>query len=166
MMPKRFEQPLSIRASPVLHFPDSCFDYYRIEKLLREFSFLEPQMPNELPPVLGDAVHLQQVLLNLIVNGMDVLDETPQGERSVSVTALLGRPKTIYIAVSDSGRGIPTDKLTQIFDPFFTTKASGIGRGLSISRTIIEAHNGKLWAENRPQGGACFRFTLPVAKES
>jgi len=118
---------------------------------------------DNLPPVFGDLVQLQQVLLNLIVNGMDAIDEANREDRRVSVTATLDGAKTVEIALSDSGRGIPTDKLTHIFDPFFTTKPNGMGMGLPISRTIIEAHGGRLWAENRNGGGASFRFTLPIA---
>jgi len=118
---------------------------------------------DNLPPVFGDLVQLQQVLLNLIVNGMDAIDEANREDRRVSVTATPDGAKTVEIAVSDSGRGIPTDKLTHIFDPFFTTKPNGMGMGLPISRTIIEAHGGRLWAENRNGGGASFRFTLPIA---
>ena len=126
---------------------------------------LESAVADHLPPVFGDVVHLQQVLLNLLINGMDALDETNEGDRRVRVTAALDGPKTIEIAVSDSGRGVPADKLAHIFDPFFTTKPNGMGMGLAISRTIIEAHNGRLWAENRNGGGASFRFTLPTAEK-
>jgi two-component system sensor kinase FixL len=126
---------------------------------------LELAVADHLPPVCGDVVHLQQVLLNLIVNGMDALDETNRGDRRVSVTASLDGPQAVEIAVSDSGHGIPADKLTQIFDPFFTTKPNGMGMGLPISRTIVEAHHGRLWAENRLENGASFRFTLPIAEE-
>jgi len=125
---------------------------------------LELTVPDHLPPVLGDPVHLQQVLLNLIVNGMDALNGANLADRRVSVTAALNGPKTIEIAVNDSGRGVPTDQLIHIFDPFFTTKPDGMGMGLPISRTIIEAHNGRLWVENKNEGGASFRFTLPIAE--
>ena len=126
---------------------------------------LELAVADHLPPVFGDIVHLQQVLLNLIVNGMDALNGANRGDRCVSVTAALDGPKMIEIAVSDSGRGIATEQLTHIFDPFFTTKPDGLGMGLPISRTIIKAHNGQLWAENRNEGGAAFRFTLPIAEK-
>jgi len=125
---------------------------------------LELAVADHLPLVCGDPVHLQQVLLNLIVNGMDALDGANAGERRVRVTASLHGPQAVEIAVSDSGRGIPVDKLTHIFDPFFTTKPNGMGMGLPISRTIIEAHNGRLWAENKSAGGASFRFTLPIVE--
>jgi len=123
---------------------------------------LDLAVADHLPPVSGDPVHLQQVLLNLIVNGMDALNGD-RGERRVSVTAALDGAETVEIAVSDSGQGIPVDQLTHIFDPFFTTKPNGMGMGLPISRTIVKAHNGRLWAENRNEGGASFRFTLPIA---
>ena len=126
---------------------------------------LELAVADHLPPVIGDAVHLQQVLLNLIINGMDALNGANGRDRRVSVTAALDGPKTIEIAVNDSGRGVPADQLTHIFDPFFTTKPNGMGMGLPISRTIINAHNGRLWAENRNEGGASFRFTLPIAEK-
>jgi len=126
---------------------------------------LELAVADDLPPVFGDAVHLQQVLLNLIVNGMDALDEAKSDDRRVAVTAALDGTNTVEIAVSDSGPGVPADKLKNIFDSFFTTKANGMGIGLSISRTIIEAHKGRLWAENKSEGGASFRFTLPIAQK-
>jgi two-component system sensor kinase FixL len=127
---------------------------------------LSLDLPGRLPPVLGDRVHLQQVLLNLILNGLDALNGTNRENRLVSVSARLDETHSIEIAVSDTGHGIPVEKLQQVFDPFFTTKSNGMGMGLPISRTIIEAHDGKLWAENRTEGGAVFRFTLPIAAES
>ena len=126
---------------------------------------LEVAVADDLAPVCGDRVHLQQVLLNLIVNGIDALDEVNREDRRVSITALLCGPQTVEIAVCDSGCGIPADKLTHIFDSFFTTKPNGMGMGLPISRTIIEAHGGRLWAENKNDGGASFRFTLPITEE-
>jgi two-component system sensor kinase FixL len=127
---------------------------------------LEVDVPGNLPSVRGDRVHLQQVLLNLIINGMDALEEASGKDRSVRVTALLDGARTVEIAVSDTGNGIPTDKLAHVFDPFFTTKPNGMGMGLPISRTIIEAHGGRFWSENNNGGGATFRFTLPIAEEA
>jgi two-component system, LuxR family, sensor kinase FixL len=122
-------------------------------------------VPANLPPVFGDPVHLQQVLLNLIVNAMDAIDGGNPEHKVVSVTVSFHRPRTIEIAVNDTGPGIPANALPHIFDPFFTTKPNGMGMGLAICRTIVEAHNGMLWAENRSEGGASFRLTLPAAKE-
>jgi signal transduction histidine kinase len=110
-------------------------------------------------------VHIQQVLLNLILNAMDAVDGESRTDRRVGVSVRRNGGKTVEIAVSDTGHGIPIDKLVHVFDPFFTTKPSGMGMGLPISRTIIEAHGGRLWAENNDGGGAVFRFTLSIAEE-
>ena len=126
---------------------------------------LETNVSLGLPSVKGDRVHLQQVLLNLILNGMDALNGTIQNDRRVTVSAQLDDAQSIEIAVSDTGLGIPADELARVFEPFFTTKPQGMGMGLPISRTIIEAHGGRLWAENNNGGGATFRFTLRTAKE-
>jgi PAS domain S-box-containing protein len=116
-----------------------------------------------LPPVAGDRVHLQQVLLNLVSNGMDSIDESSRNGRTVVVTAMRDAGRSVVIAVKDTGRGLAPDHMTQLFEPFFTTKTKGMGMGLSISRTIVEAHGGRLWAENNDEGGARFSFTVPVA---
>jgi two-component system, LuxR family, sensor kinase FixL len=123
-------------------------------------------VPDDLPPVRGDRVHLQQVLLNLVLNSMDALNGTSREHRRVSVAARLDGAQAVEITVSDAGHGIPADKLAHVFDPFFTTKPNGMGMGLPISRTIIEAHGGRLWAENNSGGGAAFRFTLPIAEKA
>jgi two-component system, LuxR family, sensor kinase FixL len=118
---------------------------------------------DDVPLVLGDRVHLQQVLLNLISNGMDSIDEAGRKARNIVVSAVRDGLHAVEVAVSDSGRGIPPDKLEQVFGSFFTTKPTGMGMGLSISRTLIETHGGRLWAENVEGGGASLHFTLPVA---
>jgi two-component system, LuxR family, sensor kinase FixL len=122
---------------------------------------LEAAVPPDLPRVRGDRVHLQQVLLNLIVNAMDALGDTAEEQKSIAVRARLDGEEMVEISVSDNGPGVPSDKLPHIFDPFFTSKPHGLGMGLAISRTIIEAHGGRLWAES-DGSGATFRFTLPV----
>ena len=124
---------------------------------------LDVDVPADLPHIRGDRVQIQQVLLNLILNGMDALLETRLEERRVDVTARLDGAQLVEIVVGDAGHGIPADKLGQIFEPFFTTKPNGMGIGLAVSRSIVEAHSGRLWAENRDGGGAAFRFTLPIA---
>jgi len=158
-------QSLDKRPVDVREFVGEVVSLVRSDAAARHVK-LELTVASHLPPVSGDLVHLQQVLLNLVVNGMDAVDEAGGGDRRVRVIASLDGPRTVEIAVSDSGPGIPADKLTQIFDPFFTTKAKGMGMGLPICRTIIEAHGGRLWAENKSEGGASFRFTLPIAEES
>ena len=121
------------------------------------------EVPSDLPAVRGDRVHLQQVLLNLIINGMDAISDGAEGDRCVNLSARRDGNE-VEIAVSDTGSGIPSEQLAHVFEPFFTTKANGMGMGLPISRTIIEAHDGRLWAENNGRG-ASFRFTLPIAQK-
>jgi signal transduction histidine kinase len=124
---------------------------------------LEIDANGPLPAVHGDRVHLQQVLLNLVVNAMDALDGAENGDRRVTVRTRVVGDDHIECAVSDTGPGIPPDRLAGIFDPFVTTKAAGMGMGLPISRTIIEAHGGRIWAQNNPDAGATFWFTIPTS---
>jgi signal transduction histidine kinase len=119
------------------------------------------QCAPDLPEIRGDRVHLQQVLINLIINGMDALGESRRADARVIVSARRARPGFVEVAVMDNGHGIPTDRLANVFDPFFTTKPHGMGMGLPISRTIIQTHGGNITAENVEGGGAAFRFTLP-----
>jgi signal transduction histidine kinase len=116
-----------------------------------------------LPRIAGERVHLQQVMLNLIINGMDSLDGASAEKRRVDIDARSIDPTSVQISVSDRGHGIPPDRIEKIFEPFFTTKADGLGMGLSISRTIVEAHHGHLRAANNDHGGATFVLTLPAA---
>ena len=114
--------------------------------------------------VNGDRVHLQQVVLNLIVNGIDALSDKPAGQRRIT-GRIRQKNGAAEISISDSGPGIPSHRLGQVFEPFFTTKNEGMGMGLSIARTIVEAHGGRIWAENRVDGGAVFRLSLPLSGE-
>lgn len=116
-----------------------------------------------LPSVQGDRVHLLQVLLNLLVNAMDAVAGNASQDGNIHVTAHLTDARMVEIRVCDNGPGIPGRLPERVFEPFFTTKATGMGMGLPVSKTIIEAHKGRIWAENQPSGGACFCFTLPVA---
>jgi signal transduction histidine kinase len=115
-------------------------------------------------PVRGDRIQLQQVILNLAMNGMDAMESCPPGNGKMSVQTALIEKTTVEVSVADSGTGIPADKLGTVFDTFYTTKRSGTGLGLAIAQTIVETYGGKIWAENRPGGGAAFRFTLPLCK--
>ena len=111
--------------------------------------------------IRGDTVQLQQVLVNLIINGMDAMSDTNGGPREINIRTASVRGFA-EVSVSDTGPGISPDKIGNVFDPFFTTKQNGMGIGLSIARTIIEAHGGKIQAENRRDGGAMFRISLPL----
>ena len=124
---------------------------------------MELDVARDLPPVHGDRVQLQQVLLNLILNAMDALRSEGDRHRRVAVTARRDGPAILEVSVADTGPGIPAAQIDRVFDPFFTTKTTGIGMGLSISRGIVETHGGRLWVENNADRGATFRFTLPVA---
>ena len=126
---------------------------------------LESDIPEDLPLVRGDRVHLQQVLINLIVNAMDALASNGNGDRRVRVSARLREDGRIESTVRDNGAGLPNDSRADIFEPFVTTKAKGLGVGLAICRSIVEAHGGTLWAENNPDGGASFRFVVPSVRE-
>ncbi len=124
---------------------------------------LEFLSESALPVIRGDRVHLSQVLINLVMNGMDAVADLPREQRHVVVRARTDDRGFVEVSVTDSGAGIESGALSRIFEPFFTTKANGMGMGLSVSRTIVEAHAGKLWAENNPRGGAIFLVTLPAA---
>jgi signal transduction histidine kinase len=125
----------------------------------RKVEMVSTITPNSLP-ILGDRIQLQQVILNLVVNGIDAMKDTPSEGRVVSIRTLRVE-KFAELLVSDCGAGIREDKLKEIFEPFFTSKAEGMGMGLSIARTIVEAHNGRISAENQP-GGATFGIWLPL----
>jgi PAS domain S-box-containing protein len=119
-----------------------------------------------LPLVEGDRVNLQQVVLNLVLNAIDAMAELADERRQVVVRSRSGDDGMITVSVSDCGLGVPPDKLPKLFEPFFTTKKDGMGMGLSIARTIVEAHHGRIWVENNRDVGATFYFTLPVSKKA
>jgi signal transduction histidine kinase len=113
--------------------------------------------------VSGDAIQLEQVMLNLVMNALESIKSGAGTERKITASTKIVDGVAAEIAVEDSGPGIPIEKVQQIFEPFFTTKESGIGMGLSIARTIVERHHGKIWAQSGHGGGAVVRFTLPLA---
>lgn len=122
-------------------------------------------VPSKLPGVRGDRVQLQQVLVNLLLNSLDALDARQDGPRQMEISAAQMEGGLVEFAVKDTGIGIDHDQSRDLFEPFVTTKSEGTGIGLAISKTIVEAHGGRIRAENHPGGGACFRFTLPIAGE-
>jgi signal transduction histidine kinase len=128
--------------------------------IARKIELTSSIIPNALP-ILGDRIQLQQVILNIIVNAIDAMKDTPLENRTISIRTSR-REKFAELSVSDRGPGIPDDKLKEVFEPFHTSKSEGMGMGLSIARTIIEAHNGQIWAKTRDHGGASFRIRLPL----
>jgi signal transduction histidine kinase len=133
------------------------------EDLAKHRILLETDSRARLPQVRGDRTQLQQVLLNLITNAIDSM-AAKDGPRILCVTSAADRDGGIAVSVSDTGAGIPSQDIERIFNPLFTTKSGGMGMGLSICRTIIEAHDGRLWAaQNTPQG-AVFQFSLRADK--
>jgi two-component system sensor kinase FixL len=121
----------------------------------------------DLPSVRGDRVQLQQVFLNLILNGLEAMEGTPVARRTLVIRATRRANGPILAGVSDAGTGIGADQLGRVFTPFFTSKSTGLGMGLAITKSIVEAHGGTIWAENnQPGSGATLWFTLPVRAPS
>jgi PAS domain S-box-containing protein len=118
------------------------------------------------PLVIGDRVQLQQVLLNLIFNSKESMSQPGWQQRDLLISTENAKPDEVTVAVRDSGSGIDPQNQEQLFDTFFTTKKDGVGLGLSISRTIVEGHGGRLWATANEGAGATFQFTLPASHES
>jgi len=116
----------------------------------------------KLPPVYADRIMIEQVLLNLVKNGIDAMGDTPDDCRVLTLSARVVREGLVEVSVADRGHGIRDEDAERLFTPFFTTKAEGMGMGLNICRSIIEFHDGRLWTEANPEGGTVFRFTLPV----
>lgn len=127
---------------------------------------LHTELASDLPVVQGDRVQLLQVLTNLVLNASDALDHLVSQNRRITILSARTKDAGVQVTVMDRGSGIAPDQIEKIFEPFFTTKQHGLGLGLSICRTIITSHGGKLWAANNADGGATFHFTLPPVKQS
>jgi signal transduction histidine kinase len=136
------------------------FEFISVQASARNIALYLQASPEALH-VKGDPVQLQQVILNLMVNSMDAMASMPNGRTVVGRTEMNGGSSAV-ISIFDSGPGIPPYRLNKVFDPFFTTKRQGMGIGLSIARTIVQAHKGRIWAENVADGGAVFRLSLPL----
>jgi signal transduction histidine kinase len=132
-------------------------------ELHRHAVLLQIELSNG-PPVVGDRVQLQQVLLNLIVNGIDAMKSVMGRARELTVSSTLAESVSVLVSVEDTGTGLDPATASRIFEPFFSTKPDGLGMGLSICRSIIEAHGGQLWVSPREPHGTAFRFTVPVAR--
>ncbi len=124
--------------------------------------FLKSHLSSDLPLVLADRVQLQQVILNLIINGVEAMGRITEGSRELVVSSENNEANDLLVAVRDTGVGLESANLSQLFDAFFTTKPDGMGMGLAISRSIVEAHGGRLWATANSPQGAIFQFTLPT----
>ena len=122
---------------------------------------LRTQFAPDLPLVHGDRVQLQQVMLNLILNAVEALSEIREGSRDLLISSEDGGADRVHVAVQDSGPGLNSQTVDRLFDAFYTTKPKGMGMGLTICRSIIEAHGGRLWATANKSRGAVFQFTLP-----
>jgi signal transduction histidine kinase len=126
---------------------------------------IQLELAVDLPSVEGDRVQLQQVVLNLILNGLDAMRDSEPGNRTLVLRTACDGPETVEVTVRDSGTGIEKAALDHVFDAFYTTKAEGLGMGLAIVRSIVVAHGGRAGARNNPEGGATFSFALPAVKD-
>jgi C4-dicarboxylate-specific signal transduction histidine kinase len=131
------------------------------EEATRNRITIRTELARDLPKIKGDRVQLEQVILNLVMNGIDALRETTNRKEIVIISRREGS-REVLVSVEDSGAGISAEIAEKIFDPFFTTKSQGIGMGLSISRSIVESHGGRLWMEPHLLDGARFQFTLGI----
>jgi PAS domain S-box-containing protein len=129
-------------------------------EMRRHCILLQTELANGLPRIWGDRVQLQQVILNLIMNAIEAMSEVSEGSRVLLIGTGADTPDGVTVAVRDSGPGLKPESLGHLFDPFYTTKPAGMGMGLSICRSIIEAHGGRLWASANAPRGAVFQFTL------
>jgi len=120
------------------------------------------QLAGELPRIQCDRVQLQQVMLNLIVNAIQSMSGVEDGNRELHISTARIEPEGVCVAVRDTGPGLRPESLPRLFEPFYTTKPDGMGMGLSICRSIIEAHGGRLWATSCEPRGALFQFTIPT----
>jgi signal transduction histidine kinase len=126
---------------------------------------LQTELSNDVPLVLGDRIQLQQVILNLIMNAIEAMSGVSQAHQELSVASMKDGSNGVLVAVRDSGPGLDSTVLDRLFDAFYTSKSDGMGMGLAISRTIVEAHGGQLWATPNVPRGAIFQFRLPTDGE-
>ena len=123
---------------------------------------IQVSIPPDLPPVFADRIMVEQVVLNLVKNGIESMQQTPPDARALNLAARLDGEGMVEVTVADRGCGMTDGQVERLYTPFFTTKAEGMGMGLNICRSIVEFHDGRLWVQPNPGGGSVFRFTLPV----
>ena len=155
--PRREPFDLNEAIQEVIAMVGSAIDKNRVS--------VRTRLMDRLNPVRGDRVQLQQVVLNLILNAVEAMSSIEEGARELSISSRQGQTSDLLVAVQDSGPGIDLERIERVFAPFYTTKTNGIGMGLSICRSIIAAHGGRLWAEANQPRGATFQFTLPLGVE-
>jgi signal transduction histidine kinase len=129
-------------------------------ELLQNGVSLQTELAKGLPRIQGDRIQLQQILLNLIMNAIEAMSDV-KGSRNLLISTVEGKPNGVLATVRDSGPGLNPESLERLFDPFYTTKPGGLGMGLSICRSIVEAHGGRMWAAANVPQGASFHFSLP-----
>ena len=144
---------------------NDTLEIIKSEVIMRKVS-IKIESDKTLPPVIGDPIQLQQVILNLVMNASEAMANLEFNSRKVTIALEREDEKNVKIAIQDCGIGIAENKIDRLFEPFYTTKRDGLGMGLSISRSIIETHGGQLWAQNNPDGGATFYLTLPIYEET
>jgi C4-dicarboxylate-specific signal transduction histidine kinase len=127
---------------------------------------VQTRLAEGLAPVEGDRVQVQQVLMNLVLNAAEAMSAVDEGARELLISTEQSRTNGVLVTVRDSGTGIGPEHIERVFDAFYTTKSSGVGMGLSICRSIINAHGGRLWADANEPRGAVFQFTLPSPERS
>jgi signal transduction histidine kinase len=126
---------------------------------------IRTELDPHLPYVTGDPIQLQQVVLNLVLNGIDAMRDSPAPDRLMLIRSSAAEPDLVKVAVEDRGSGLDAAVIDRVFTPLFTTKKTGIGLGLAITRSIVESHGGRIWAEAVTPRGALFQFTLPAAAQ-
>ena len=158
---KQTPSPESISAVSII---DNVISFVEPDRR-RDMISIDLQISEDLPPVKADRVQIEQVLMNLISNAMQAVGELPYDQRKITIKASSESSEEIIFKVCNLGPDISEDIVKELFTPFYTTKETGMGMGLSISRSIVEAHGGSIWYLTKPGYGACFYFTLPVSSD-
>jgi signal transduction histidine kinase/ABC-type uncharacterized transport system substrate-binding protein len=157
------KDPVQMRQIDLERLIDDTVALLRADIALRRITLLVEPAKDPLPLATGDPIQLQQVLLNILVNATEAIAAAPDGPREIVVETRIDQPGTVSVSVKDTGVGVDEAGLEQIFQPFVTSKPEGLGMGLSISRTIVEAHHGRIWATREQPRGTALRVTLPTS---